>query len=205
MQHYFPRQARREWLRHEIETTVYLPEATVLIVGIGGVGRATAVRCAAFGMRVLGVDAIQRDAPEGVEEIHPPEALDSLLPQADFVIVTVPHTPETEGMMNLDRFKLMKSTAFVVNTGRGATMKLDDLVEAIESGEIAGAGLDVYETEPLPEDHPLWTMEGVLMTPHRASVGPYVKERRADLIVDNCRRFAAGQPLRNVVDKKSWF
>jgi len=156
-------------------------------------------------MTVVGVDARRRDAPPGVAELHGPEALDALLPRADFVILTVPHTPATEEFMNRARFQKMKRSAFFINIGRGKTTRLDDLVAALRAGEIAGAGLDVFEQEPLPADHPLWTMPGVLITPHTAGFGPYLDERRFEILLDNCRRFVAGQPLRNVVDKATWF
>ena len=133
------------------------------------------------------------------------DALDSLLPGADFVILTVPHTPATEGFMNRARFQRMKRTAFFINIGRGMTTRLDDLVAALKAGEIAGAGLDVFEQEPLPAEHPLWTMPGVLITPHTAGFGPYLDDRRYEILRDNCQRFLARQPLRNVVDKTSWF
>jgi phosphoglycerate dehydrogenase-like enzyme len=107
--------------------------------------------------------------------------------------------------MHRGRFRLMKKTAFLINIGRGMTVKLDDLADALRAGEIAGAGLDVFEREPLPAGHPLWTMPGVLITPHTAGYGPYLDERRYAILRDNCRRFAAGQPLRNVVDKQNWF
>jgi phosphoglycerate dehydrogenase-like enzyme len=134
-----------------------------------------------------------------------PEALDSLLPLADFVILTVPHTPATEHFMHRARFQLMKRTAFFINIGRGMTTRLDDLVAALRAGEIAGAGLDVFEQEPLPADHPLWTMPGVLITPHTAGHGPHLDERRFEILLDNSRRFLADLPLRNVVDKANWF
>jgi phosphoglycerate dehydrogenase-like enzyme len=137
--------------------------------------------------------------------MHPPEALDRLLPEADFVIMTVPHTPHTEGMMNAARFALMKPSAFLINIGRGMTVKLDDLNRALRDGTIGGAGLDVYEIEPLPADHPLWTAPNVMLTPHVAAHGPYLDERRLQIIVDNGHRFASGDALRNVVDKANWF
>jgi phosphoglycerate dehydrogenase-like enzyme len=99
----------------------------------------------------------------------------------------------------------MKRTAFFINIGRGMTTKLDDLVAALQAGEIAGAALDVYELEPLPREHPLWTLPNVLLTPHMAGHGPYLDERRFEIMADNCRAFAAGRPLRNQVDKASWF
>jgi phosphoglycerate dehydrogenase-like enzyme len=100
----------------------------------------------------------------------------------------------------------MKATAFFINIGRGMTTKLDDLVTALEAGEIAGAALDVYEQEPLPSGHRLWTLPNVLLTPHMAGHGPYLNGRRFQIIVDKCRAFAGGRTLRNnVVDKSSWF
>ena len=204
--HYLPRQLRREWRREPIDTgVVALDEATALIVGVGGIGAEAARLCAAFGMHVMGVDPRRREAPPGLAKLDGPDALDSLLPLADFVILTVPHTPATQGFMGRARFRLMKRTAFFVNIGRGLTTRLDDLVDALRAGEIAGAGLDVFEQEPLPADHPLWTMPGVLITPHTAGFGPHLDERRFGVLLDNARRFLAGQPLRNVVDKASWF
>src|SRR5690242_4338918 len=172
LHHYVPQQLRREWTKLPQDTgVVHLPEATALVVGVGGIGSEVARLAAAFGMRVVGVDERRRDAPPGVAELHRGDELDALLPQADFVILTVPHTPETEGFMNRARFQEMKKTAFFINIGRGLTTRLDDLVEALRAGEIAGAALDVYEQEPLPADHPLWTMPGVLLTPHTAGYG----------------------------------
>ena len=206
LHHYFPRQMRREWKREPNDTgVVHLPEATALVVGVGGIGTETARLAAAFGMRVIGVDARRLDAPDSVAELHKPDALDTVLPLADFVILTVPHTPDTEGFMNRTRFKSMKRSAFFINIGRGKTTKLDDLVAALRAGEIAGAGLDVFEEEPLPADHPLWTMPGVLITPHTAGFGPYLDDRRFEVLLDNCQRFVAGEELRNVVDKTVWF
>jgi phosphoglycerate dehydrogenase-like enzyme len=154
---------------------------------------------------VLATDARRTVAPSGVAELHPPDALEDLLPRADFVILTVPHTPATEGFFNRARFQRMKRTAFFINIGRGMTTKLDDLVAALQAGEIAGAALDVYELEPLPGEHPLWGLPNVLLTPHMAGHGPYLDERRFEIMADNCRAFAAGHPLRNQVDKASWF
>src|SRR5438128_11211569 len=204
---YLPRQLRREWKPEagEASGVLHLPETTALIVGVGGIGSEAARLLAAFGVQVIGIDARRKDAPPGVMKLDGADALDSLLPHADFVILTVPHTPETEGFMNRARFQRMKRTAFFINIGRGRTTRLDDLVAALRAGEIAGAALDVYETEPLPADHPLWTLPNVLMTPHTAGHGPYLDDRRLEVLLDNARRFAAGQPLRNVVDKARWF
>jgi phosphoglycerate dehydrogenase-like enzyme len=207
LQVYIPQQLRREWkpAPRDDDTVVHLPEATALIVGVGGIGAEAARLAAAFGMRVIGIDERRTETPPGVAELHRAAALDALLPRADFVILTVPHTPETQGFMNRARFQRMKRSAFFINIGRGMTTRLDDLADAVESGEIAGAALDVYEIEPLPADHRLWTMPNVLLTPHTAGHGPYLDERRYEVLSDNCRRFAAGQKLRNVVDKARWF
>ena len=204
---FIPQQLRREWKKSPVEAgdVVHLPEATALVVGVGGIGAEAARLLAAFGTTVLATDARRTTAPAGVAELHPPEALDALLPRADFVILTVPHTPATEGFFGRARFRRMKPTGFFINIGRGMTTKLDDLVAALQAGEIAGAALDVYEQEPLPADHPLWTMPNVLLTPHMAGHGPYLNDRRFEIMVDNCRAFAAGRALRNQVDKASWF
>src|SRR5580700_1927378 len=204
---YLPQQLRREWrpVPRESGDVVHLPEATALIVGVGGIGGETARLASAFGMRVIGVDERRPSPPPGVAELHRAAALDELLPRADFVVLTVPHTPETQGFMNRARFQRMKRSAFFINIGRGMTTRLGDLVAALKAGEIAGAGLDVFEEEPLPADHPLWTLPGVLITPHTAGYGPYLDERRFEVLRDNCRRFLTGQPLRNLVDKTRWF
>jgi len=204
---YFPRQLRREWRPEAGEESgvVHLPDTTALIVGVGGIGSEAARLMDAFGMKVMGVDARRRDAPPGIRKLDGPDALDDLLPLADFVVLTVPHTPATEGFMDAGRFARMKTGAFFINIGRGRTTKLDALVAALRSGHVGGAGLDVFEQEPLPAEHPLWTMPNVLITPHTAGHGPYLDERRFEIIVDNARRLLAGEPLRNVVDKANWF
>ena len=201
-----PQQMRREWKKPpEDQGVVHLPEATALIVGAGGIGAATAKLCAAFAMTVLATDARRDTAPEGVAELHRPDALDTLLGRADFVILTVPHTPATEGLMHRARFQRMRRGAFFINIGRGMTTKLEDLVDALDEGEIAGAALDVFETEPLPAEHRLWTMPNVLITPHMAGYGPYLDDRRFAILAENCRAFADGRKLRNLVDKATWF
>lgn len=203
LQVYIPQQTAGVW--RQTDAALHLPEATAVIVGVGGIGAETARLCSAFGMTVLGVDPRLTTPPAGVAELHRPDALDSVLPRGDFVIVTVPETPDTQGMFNAQKFRLMKEQAFLINIGRGATVVLDDLVTALQEHQIAGAGLDVYQVEPLPSGHPLWTIPGVLLTPHVAGNGPYLQERRTELFIDNCKRFDAGLPLTNVVDKANWF
>ena len=203
---YIPRMAESRWEPDLSRRGVtYLPASTALLIGVGEIGAETARVLAGFGMTVVGIDARRSELSEGLAELHPPEALDELLPDADFVILTVPHTPETEGMMNAARFEAMKDTAYLVNIGRGPTVRLDDLNEALREGRIGGAALDVYEIEPLPPEHPLWSAPNVLLTPHVAAHGPYVDERRFEVFLENCRRFEAGEPLQNIVDKARWF
>lgn len=203
---YHAAQRERRW-DVEARKTPYidLATATALIAGVGGIGQEAARLCHAFGMRVLGVDARWEYEVPFVEK-HAPAELDSLLPLADFVIVTLPHTPQTEGMWNAQRFHLMKPTAYFINVGRGMTTRLDDLVAALETGVIAGCGLDVFEIEPLPPEHKLWTLPNVLLTPHIAvKDAENIEERQLALLLENARRFAAGEPLRNVVDKAMWY
>ena len=198
-------QAQRRWdPRARRRGYVNLAAATVLINGLGGIGAETARLCAAFGARVIGVDPRpEHDAPA---ELIPPAQLDQRLPEADFVVTTVPHTPETEGMWNAARFRRMKRSAYFINIGRGKTASLDDLAAALASGELAGAGLDVFETEPLPAEHPLWQMENVLITPHIAVADAAdLPQRRYELIVENARRLLNGQEFLNVVDKAKWY
>ena len=124
---------------------------------------------------------------------------------SDFLVIAAPHTPHTEGLFDLERIGRMKRSACLINIGRGVIVKLDALVEALQQGLIAGAALDVYEQEPLPAEHPLWGMDNVILTPHVAGFSPRIAERHLGVVLDNVRRFAAGQPLSNVVDKANWF
>jgi phosphoglycerate dehydrogenase-like enzyme len=206
LSYYVAAQGQRRWDKDARPgPALDLANATALIVGVGGVGQETARLCAAFGMRVIGVDPRWEHEAPSVER-HGPDELDAVLPRADVVIATTPHTPETEGMWNAHRFRLMKPTALFINVGRGRTMRLDELTAALERGEIAGCGLDVFEVEPLPADHRLWALPNVLLTPHIAvKDAENLPERRYQVLLENARRFAAGEPLRNVVDKAAWY
>lgn len=195
-----------KWEPKPVDTgMIHLPDTVALVIGVGGAGAEVARLASCFGMTVLGTDARRTAPPPGMAELHPADHLDALLPRADFVISTVPHTPATEGFMNGTRFRLMKPTSYFINIGRGRTTRLDDLVTALETGEIKGAALDVFEQEPLPPDNPLWTMPHVLITPHVAGYGPHLDERRLDIVRDNLRAFLNDAPLRNVVDKALWY
>ena len=134
------------------------------------------------------------------------DTLDSQLQKADFVILTIPHTPKTEGLFDLQKFEIMKKSAFFINIGRGMTTKLNDLNKALRSGDIAGAALDVYEVEPLPKNHPLWDAPNLIMTPHVAAQGgENIDDRRYEIILENMRRFQEKENLLNIVDKANWY
>ncbi|MDA0837174.1 MAG: D-2-hydroxyacid dehydrogenase [Planctomycetota bacterium] len=179
---------------------------TLGIIGLGGIGYALAQRGHLSGMNIIAVDPRREDCPSEVSRLLRPEALGEMLQSADFVACCAPHTPDTERLMNIDRFSQMKPSAFFVNIGRGAVVVLDDLVTALEQGLIEGAALDVYETEPLPQGHPLWKQPNVILTPHVAAGGTEVTaRRREEVFVKNVERFASEKPLENVVDKMKWF
>jgi phosphoglycerate dehydrogenase-like enzyme len=184
---------------------VHLADCTLGVVGVGGIGAETGRRAAAFGMRVIGVDPLRRDRPDGMAELWPMSRLDELLATSDFVVVAAPHTPETAQLFRRPLFQKMKPTAYFINIGRGAIVNLADLTAALEAKEIAGAALDVFEQEPLPPDYPLWRMPNVILTPHIAACSPRIAERHLQVLLDNLKRFDRGDPLANVVDKAKWF
>jgi phosphoglycerate dehydrogenase-like enzyme len=187
--------------------TIYLPRATMGIVGLGAIGSEIARRARAFGMTIRAVDRFpdRIGAVEGVEAVWGLDRLPDLLSGSDFVVIAAPHTPETEGLFDARMIGQMKPSSYLINIGRGAIVVLDDLVEALQSGRIAGAALDVYEVEPLPPDHPLWDVPEVILTPHTAGYSPVIAERYLQTLRENVGRFASGRDLRNVVDKRLWF
>lgn len=184
---------------------LHLADQTLGVVGLGEIGAEIARRGLAFGMRVVAVDPVRAEPPAGVDALWRPERLGDLLARSDFVVIAAPHTPETERLFRRPWLRQMKPTAYLINIGRGAIVDLGDLVAALRAGELAGAGLDVFETEPLPPAHPLWAMENVIITPHVAGSSPRIAERHLELLLDNVRRFVLGEPLRNVADKARWF
>ena len=181
-----------------------LADATLGIVGLGSIGSEIARRGLAYRMPVLAIDPVQTQAPEGVAELWKPDRLPDLLGRSDFVVIAAPHTPQTYKLFRAKEFRQMKSTAYLINIGRGAIVDLAELTAALEAGEIAGAGLDVFETEPLPAGHPLWKMENVIITPHIAAGSPRIAQRHLATLLDNVGRFARGEPLVNVVNKPMW-
>lgn len=179
---------------------------TLGVVGLGEIGAEVARRALAFSMRVIAVDPVKAAGPAGVEAVWPVEQLPRLLGESDFVVIAAPHTPRTERLFNGAVFRQMKRSAYLVNIGRGAIVVLDDLVAALEAGEIAGAALDVFETEPLPPGSPLWKMgERVIITPHVAGYSPRIAGRHLAVLLDNIGRFVRGEALANVANKAAWF
>lgn len=203
---YLRQQQAGQWTRHlEDSDVLHLPESTVLVVGVGGIGAEIGRMLNALGARVLGIDPRRTERAPGMEQLLPPTHLNRLLPEADAVVLTLPHTPESEGLIDAHRLALMRPHALLVNIGRGATVRLAPLVESLRAGRLGGAALDVFEQEPLPPEHPLWREPRALLTPHVAVVGPYIPQRRLAVLCDNARRFGAGLPLENVVDKALWY
>ena len=202
---YIPQQLRAEWT--PVPFKVYLPESTALIIGAGGIGAETGRLCKAFGMKVVGIDPRVTEKPAYFDALFSPESLETMLPDADFVIITTPETPQTRKMINSKRLDLMKETSFLINVGRGTCVVLDDLIEALEAKKIAGAGLDVFEEEPLPPNSPLWSNPNVMITPHIAADQDsfHVPERRTRILLENCKRFSRGEELLNVMDKINRF
>lgn len=176
--------------------------STVLVLGMGDIGGEFGKRCKALGAKVIGVRRSNRQKPDYADEVHLLEDLDQLLPQADVVAVTLPGTEATRGLMNRERLAKMKEGAVLLNVGRGYIVDTEALCDALESGHLSGAGVDVTEPEPLPADHRLWRIPTALVTPHVS--GFYhleeTHQRIVNIFVENLEHFRKGEPLRNQVD-----
>jgi phosphoglycerate dehydrogenase-like enzyme len=178
---------------------------TLLVVGLGGTGMDTAWRAHALGMRVIGVTSTLRPFPGFIEKAGGRERLHEYLGEADYVAICCAHTRETYRMFSDPEFAAMKPAAYLSNVTRGGIVDTEALVRALEQRQIAGAGLDVTDPEPLPRGHPLWHMETVILTPHSSGHSPHADRRMFDLLRENLRRFARDEPLLNVVDKHRGF
>lgn len=176
--------------------------STVLVLGMGDIGGEFAARCKALGAKVIGVRRSPRPCPEYADEVHLLEDLDSLLPQADVVAITLPGTDATRGLMSRERLAKMKEDAVLLNVGRGFIVDTEALCDALERGHLSGAGVDVTDPEPLPPTHRLWNIPTAVVTPHIS--GFYhlreTHERIVGIFLENLRHFQAGEPLRNLVD-----
>jgi phosphoglycerate dehydrogenase-like enzyme len=191
-------QIRREWVQH-VTVPERLAGKTLAIVGVGDIGRVVARAARALGMRVVGVTRSGRPGP-GVDRVLPRRALRRALGDADFVVLIVPLNDDTRGMIGAAELAAMRPTAWLLNIARGPIVNEPALIRALERRTIAGAVLDVFATEPLPADHPLWRLDNVVVTPHIS--GPNVPEEIAHVFNDNLARYLAGRPLRHVVDRR---
>jgi phosphoglycerate dehydrogenase-like enzyme len=195
-----PRRQDEEWRRNAY-SPIELRDKTALVIGVGGIGSQIAQRAHAFGMKVIGVDPKEIPLNPYVTKVVFPDRLDSVIPEADVIFVSAPHTPQSEGMVGPKQFELMKKGAYFIAVSRGKLYDTNALVKAIDSRHLAGAGLDVTNPEPLPKGHPLWKFENVIITPHIAGTSDGITARRMALIKDNIGRFVRGEPMINVVDK----
>jgi phosphoglycerate dehydrogenase-like enzyme len=187
-------------------TTGTLEGKTLCLVGTGSIGRAVAERARPFGVRILGVKRTVREddtAWNYADDLYETARLHDALRGADYVVLTLPATPETERLLDAEAFAVTKPGAYLVNVGRGRVVDESALVEALRSGQLSGAALDVFEREPLPEESPLWGFENVIISPHSTDLVPEtINARQADLFSENLRRYLADKPLINVLDKE---
>lgn len=199
-------QAAREWRHRALHglgsLAIELAGKTLLVVGLGGTGRAVARRAAALGMRVVAIRRNPGDSPPGVEVVLGREGLLEGLTRADFVALTLPETPETEGMIGVSELDAMGPECVLINLSRGGIVDEEALADALCRGRLRGAGLDVFRREPLPPESPLWELDNVLITPHTSGVSPGFWDRETELILRNIGHYLAGEPLENLVDKE---
>lgn len=193
------RQAQREriWDRHALGE---LYGKTLCVVGLGNIGSEVARRSACFGMHVVGTRRSGAPVPY-VERVVPPDRLAEVLSDADYVVLTLPFSPETKGMIGVREIAWMKPGAFVINVCRGQVLDHRALINALKSGHVAGAGLDATDPEPLPAESELWHLPNVIITPHDSAMSCVVRDRAVDMFCENLKRYHNGEPLLQVVDK----
>jgi phosphoglycerate dehydrogenase-like enzyme len=198
-------QARQEWsqdqLWHGQPRPREVADATVVVIGMGGIGREFTTRAKSLGMKILAVRENPGKGLDGADAVYRSSQIDEVLPVADYVLLCTPVTPATTGIINASRLNKMKSDAYLINVARGPLIDEAALLQALKHRRIAGAALDVFNEEPLPADSPFWSLDNALITPHTAAVTDRLWERHYRLIVENLKRFMAGQPLLNQVDK----
>jgi phosphoglycerate dehydrogenase-like enzyme len=198
------RQRDHHWGRGELVLT-NIKGLTMGIVGFGNIGRAIARRANGFEMRVLAVDVESVPAGEGVEEVWPLTRLNELCQQSDVVAISAPITPGSRGLIGRAQIRAMKRGSFLLQMSRGAIVNEAALVDALEEGHLAAAGLDVTETEPLPVGDPLWTAPNLVITPHSSASSPLTTDLNWSILSENLRRFQRGETLMNLVDKhRGW-
>lgn len=201
---YVKNQQRKKW--HHAGLSLEIHGKTIGIIGVGAIGKETAKIAKAFNMQVLGIRHSGKSDPF-VDEMYTPDGLDDLLPRCDYVVVTLPLTEETKHIFTLKQFELMRDSAYFVNIGRGPLTVETDLVYALNHGLIAGAGLDVFDHEPLPEDHPFWEMDNVIITPHTAGSTEFYNQRVLETIfLPNFVSYLKGEkPAVNLLDFKKGY
>ena len=202
-------QAERRWHKEPWDApdapVRELAESTVGLLGLGGIARAVARRATALGMRVVATRRSSGDGPPGVEVLRGDDALDRLLSISQYLVVTVPRTRETEGMLGARELARLPAGAVVINVSRGDVVDEDALVDALREGRLRGAGLDVFREEPLRSESPLWTLPNTLLLPHVSGTSHGFWRRETDLIIENVRRYLAGESLLNTVDKQAGY
>jgi phosphoglycerate dehydrogenase-like enzyme len=209
---YFEAQREGRWLRaaswdevhHEPTIPTLLRGRTIGMVGFGGIGGTLAQMVRPLGMRVLALRRNPRPDPRA-ERVYGPEGLREMLPECDYVVLAMPLSPATRGMLGPREIEAMKPTAWLINVARGKLVDDAALLAALEAGRIAGACLDVFATEPLPSDHPYYRLPNVILTPHVGGAFAELNTFDRDVFVDQLRRFVAGEPLRFVVDRQHWY
>jgi glyoxylate/hydroxypyruvate reductase len=190
-------QEESKWVR---SMSTPIAGRTLGILGLGSVGQDLARRASALEMRVIGTKR-SGGSVANVERVYAPEAIDEVLGQSDFVVLLMPATAQTENSINAARLAAMKKSAWLINFARGSLVVDADLIAAVTGGKIAGAVLDVFRTEPLPSEHPFWQTPGITVLPHIGGGAPERNKVVAALFTDNARRYLAGEPLREVVDR----
>jgi len=195
---YRDKQNRSEWYEPAYDRPFTLDGESACVVGLGTIGRGIATRANALGMDVVGVRRSEESVP-GVSTIYHPDELHDAIDDARFVVLAVPETPETEGLMSTPEFRRMRSDGYLINVARGSVVDEEALVTALDDGHIAGAGLDVFRTEPLPESSPLWDFEEVIVSPHQGSTTNRYHHDLAALTEEIFHQYQSGEPLRNRV------
>jgi phosphoglycerate dehydrogenase-like enzyme len=193
-------QAAGKWDRRGPITE--LEGSTLGLIGFGKIGEKTAEKAKALNMKVLGLRRNPERSSPYADRMYGPGELNELLPLSDWVVITAAMTAETRGLIGVDALEAMKKSAVIINIARGPMIQEKVLIKALQEGWIAGAGLDVFEEEPLPQNSPLWNMQNVIITPHFAGATPYYIDRLIDIFTENLRRYQAGKPLINLVDKR---